>query len=45
VVGARDYVDEPHLSMRWDAVHKHVFAEWKAFANSAELRAGLLRGA
>jgi len=41
---ARDYVDEPYLSIRWDGVHKHVFSEWKAFANSAELRAGLLKG-
>lgn len=44
VVSAGAYVNEPYLSIRWDAVHKHVFAEWKAFANSAELRAGLLRG-
>ncbi|HUZ85495.1 MAG TPA: hypothetical protein VNF26_00935 [Candidatus Baltobacterales bacterium] len=41
---AGDYVDETYLSIRWDGVHKHVFSEWKAFANSAELRAGLLKG-
>lgn len=38
------YVDEPWLLMRWDSVHQHVHTEWKAFATSAELRAGLLRG-
>ncbi len=38
------YVDEPWLLMRWDAGHKAVHSEWRAFANSAELRAGLLRG-
>ncbi|HSP09843.1 MAG TPA: hypothetical protein VLU92_09645 [Candidatus Dormibacteraeota bacterium] len=39
-----DYVDEPYLSIRWDRAHKHVLSEWRAFANSAELRAGLLQG-
>jgi hypothetical protein len=38
------YVDEPWLLMRWDAVHRLVHSEWRAFANSAELRASLLRG-
>jgi hypothetical protein len=38
------YVDEPYLSIRWDGIHKHVLSEWKGFANSAELRAGLLKG-
>lgn len=38
------YVDESYLSIRWDSVHKHVFSEWKGFANSAELRAALLQG-
>lgn len=38
------YVDQPWLLMRWDAVHQLVHSEWRAFANSAELRAGLLRG-
>jgi hypothetical protein len=38
------YVDQPWLLMRWDAVHKVVHSEWRAFANSAELRAGLQRG-
>jgi hypothetical protein len=37
-------VDEPYLSIRWDGVHKHVLSEWKGFANSDELRAGLLKG-
>ncbi len=38
------YVDEPYLSIRWDRVHQHVHSEWRAFANSAELRASLLKG-
>lgn len=38
------YVDQPWLLMRWDAVHEVVHSEWRAFANSAELRAGLRRG-
>ena len=38
------YVNEPYLSIRWDSLHKHVLSEWKGFANSAELRAGLLKG-
>ncbi|HKB33188.1 MAG TPA: hypothetical protein VKF16_04915 [Candidatus Dormibacteraeota bacterium] len=38
------YVDEPWLLMRWDAVHRIVHSEWRAFANSAELRAALLKG-
>lgn len=38
------YVDQPWLLMRWDAVHHLVHSEWRAFANSVELRASLLRG-
>ena len=38
------YVDEPYLSIRWDGLHKHVFSEWKGFANSEELRTGLMKG-
>jgi hypothetical protein len=38
------YVDEPWVLMRWDGVHQIVHSEWKAFANSSELRAALLRG-
>ncbi|HEV2028834.1 MAG TPA: hypothetical protein VGS16_09920 [Candidatus Dormibacteraeota bacterium] len=38
------YVDLPWLLMRWDAVHQLVHSEWRGFANSAELRASLLRG-
>jgi hypothetical protein len=38
------YVDQPWLLMRWDDAHKVVHSEWRAFANSAELRVGLLRG-
>jgi hypothetical protein len=29
---------------RWDAEHQLVHSEWRAFANSVELRASLLRG-
>lgn len=38
------YVDEPWLLMRWDGVGQYVESEWRAFANSAELRASLLKG-
>lgn len=38
------YVDQPWVLMRWDDVHQLVHSEWKAFANSSELRAALLRG-
>lgn len=38
------YVDESYLSIRWDGLHKHVFSEWRGFANSAELRSSLLKG-
>jgi hypothetical protein len=38
------YVDQPWLLMRWDPVHQIVHSEWRAFANSVELRASLLRG-
>lgn len=38
------YVDAPYLSIRWDSVNHLVHAEWKAFANSAEFRAGLSKG-
>jgi hypothetical protein len=38
------YVDEPYLSIRWDGVNQHVLSEWRGFANSAELQAGLLKG-
>jgi hypothetical protein len=41
---ADTYVDTPYLSIRWDSVHNHVHSEWRAFANSAELRAALLTG-
>ena len=38
------YVDQPWLLMRWDPIHQIVQSEWRAFANSVELRASLLRG-
>ena len=37
------YLDEPWVSIRWDAVNNCVHTEWKAFANSAEFRAALMR--
>lgn len=38
------YADQPWLYIRWDNEHKCVYSEWKAFANSAEFRAGLMKG-
>ncbi len=38
------YLDEPYLSIRWRAVPKVLYAEWKGFATSAEFRAALLTG-
>ena len=32
--------DDPWLSITWDGDHRCVVAEWKAFANSRELRQG-----
>ena len=37
------FVDEPWLFMGWDHAHRYVFADWKGFCNSAELRAGMMR--
>lgn len=37
------YLDEPWVSIRWDAVHHCVHTEWKAFATSIEFRAALMR--
>jgi hypothetical protein len=37
------YVDKPWLFMRWDSDHRWVFSEWKGFATSAELRAGMMK--
>jgi hypothetical protein len=37
------YLDEPWVSIRWDGAHQCVHTEWKAFANSAEFRAALMR--
>jgi hypothetical protein len=37
------YLDKPWVSIRWDELHKCVYTEWKAFANSAEFRATLMR--
>jgi hypothetical protein len=38
------FLDEPYLSIRWRAVPKILYAEWKGFATSAEFRAALLVG-
>jgi hypothetical protein len=37
------YVDKPWLHMWWDSEHECLRSQWKAFANSAELRAGLMK--
>jgi hypothetical protein len=42
--GDETYLDEPYLSIRWRSVPRMLFAEWKGFATSAELRAALLTG-
>ena len=38
------YIDEPWQHLRWDDLHRCVHSEWKGFANSAEFRAGLIKG-
>jgi hypothetical protein len=38
------YIDEPWLTIWWDSAHNCVHGEWKAFATSAEFRAGLMKG-
>ncbi|MEA2656043.1 MAG: hypothetical protein QOI23_1408 [Chloroflexota bacterium] len=38
------FLDAPYLSIRWRAVPKILYAEWKGFATSAEFRAALLVG-
>jgi hypothetical protein len=38
------YVEEPWLTLRWDDANDCVHSEWKAFANSKEYRAGLMKG-
>ena len=37
------YVDNPWLHMWWDSEHECLRSQWKAFANSAEFRAGLMK--
>src|SRR3982075_1012679 len=37
-------LDEPYLSIRWRGVPRILYAEWKGFATSAELRSALLGG-
>ena len=43
-LGDEVYLDEPYLSIRWRSVPRILFAEWKGFATSAEMRAALLTG-
>jgi hypothetical protein len=38
------FLDEPYMSIRWRAVPKILYAEWKGYATSAEFRAALLTG-
>jgi hypothetical protein len=38
------FLDQPYLSIRWRAVPKILYAEWKGFATSDEFRAALLTG-
>jgi SpoIIAA-like len=38
------FLDEPYISIRWRALPKVLYAEWKGFATSAEFRAALLTG-
>jgi hypothetical protein len=37
------YSDEPWLTIRWDAAHECVYAEFKSFATSSEFRASTLK--
>ena len=37
------YADDPWVSIRWDREHACVFSEWNGFANSVELRAGMMK--
>jgi hypothetical protein len=38
------YLDESYLTIRWRAVPKILYAEWKGFATSEQFRAALLTG-
>ena len=42
--GDEVYVDEPWLYLHWDSTHNCVISEWRAFANSTEFRAGVMKG-
>jgi hypothetical protein len=35
------YLDEPYLSVEWDPGSRWVHTEWKAWANTAEIKAAL----
>ena len=38
------FLDQPYISIRWRAVPKILYAEWKGFATSEEFRNALLTG-
>jgi hypothetical protein len=40
--GDETYLDTPYISIRWRSVPQILYAEWKGYATSAELRAALL---
>lgn len=44
VPGDEVYVDKPWLYLYWDGEHSCVISEWRAFANSTEFRAGVMKG-
>jgi hypothetical protein len=37
------YAEHPWVSIRWDREHGCVYADWNGFANSAELRAAMMK--
>lgn len=37
------YADDRWVSIRWDREHGCVYSDWKGFANSVELRAGMMK--
>jgi hypothetical protein len=42
--GDETHVDEPYLSILWRSVPRMLYAEWKGFATSAEMRAAMMTG-
>jgi hypothetical protein len=37
------YADDPWVSIRWDSGHRCIYSDWNGFANSGELRAGMMK--